>query len=1074
VIRQAGEHGGTAGTRSDSERFAYATLDALSEHVAVLDERGTVIAVNRAWREFAGANSLSPEGLGEGSNYFAACVSATGEGAADAARFAAGLRAVIGGSLNEFSLEYPCHSPTQRRWFIARATRFELEGHVRAVVTHANITKRRLAEEALRFRSHLLDTVEQAVIATDVNGTIVYWNLFAEKLYGWPAAEITGRNIIEIAPTQAAKEQAAEIMSRLAAGQSWAGEFTVRRRDGTTFQAFVTDTPIYDDKGALVGIVGVSSDVTARKLAEERLRESEERYRAIVNQAMVGVAHSDLSGRLTIVNQRYCDIMGYSESELLGMRMQNITHPDDVPLNVGLFERLVAEGAPFEIEKRSVRKDGSIIWVSNVVSAIRDREGKPQSAVAVVLDITERRRMGMLLDAQKQSLEMLVGGSPLVEVLIYLTRAVERQAEGRAVASILLLDEQGRLHNGASPSLPDAYLKAIDGIKADPEVGTCSAAAAYGTVVITPDIAADPKWQRLRHLPLELGFRAAWSMPIMARDGRVLGTFGTYFRERREPEALERQAVDILAHTAALAIERKLAEQRLTESEEQLRMLFEASRDGILVEDGETIFYANRAYARMLGYDDPDELRGRHVSSVVASEDAGRMLDYGRRRRAGGTPPAVYEFKGRCKDGSVIDLEASVSTHAVAGKTYVTTAVRDISERRHVEEALRQSEGKYRLLMEQASDGIHIYDLTGNIIETNSKLCEMLGYTRAELLLLNVEDLIAPEDLAAAPIRFDELQAGQTLLTERRLRRKDGTLLPVEISGRMIRDGVLQSIIRDISERKRAEEELHKAYDELERRVQERTAQLARANATLKVEIAERLRAEEARKELLLRLVAAQEQERQRISRELHDQMGQQLAALMMGLKTLDGNSYGRQSTLITLEQLQEITDQLSREVHTLAWGLRPPVLDDLGLHTALYNYAEEWAERSRVPVDFHSAGFEDGRLPLAYETALYRIAQEALTNVSKHSEADRVSFILEWRGDHVLAVVEDNGKGFDVEALMLPTGEGRKLGLLGMRERAALLGGTINIESEPGAGTSVFVRIPVGARGDEGGGSHG
>ncbi len=820
VSSRTDEERATGGAWRDSERFAYATLDALSEHVVVLDERGTVVAVNRAWREFAGANSLSPEGLSEGANYFDACESARGVGAADAARFAKGLRAVVAGELDEFSLEYPCHSPAERRWFIARATRFELDDEVRAVVTHANITARKLAEEATRFRSHLLDTVEQAVIATDLSGTITYWNRFAETLYGWPAAEIVGRNIIEVMLPEAMREQAVEIMSRLQEGQSWSGEMTVRRRDGTTFPAYITDAPIYDDEGAVVGFVGVSND------------------------------------------------------------------------------------------------------------------------------ITERRRTERLLDAQKQSLEMVVTGVPLAEVLTYLTRVVEQQSDGRAVASILLLDEEGRLRNGASPSLPDDYLDAIDGLKADPNVGTCSAAASTGRPVVTPDIAADPKWEGIKHPPLGLGFNSAWSMPITARDGRVLGTFGTYFRERREPVALERQVVEILARTAALAIER------------------------------------NRA-----------------------------------------------------------------------------------------EEDLRESEGKYRLLLEQASDGIHTYDLRGNFIETNLRLCEMLGYTREELLRLNVKDIIPPEDLARAPLRFDELRAGRTLITERRLLRKDGTLLPVEISGRMVQDGVLQSIIRDISERKGAERELHEAYDELERRVKARTAELARANATLKEENAERLRAEEGRKELLRRLVSAQEEERRRISRELHDQMGQQLAALMMGLKALDADSHGRQSALRTLRQLQELTDELAREVHTLAWGLRPPALDDLGLHTALSNYVEEWAERSRVPVDFHSAGFDGGRLPLSHETALYRIAQEALTNVFKHSGADRVSFILERRGDHVLVVVEDNGKGFDVEAPPVTSAKCRKLGLLGMRERAAMLGGTLDVESAHGAGTTVFVRIPVAACGDEGGG---
>ncbi|HEX7318043.1 MAG TPA: PAS domain S-box protein [Pyrinomonadaceae bacterium] len=388
----------------------------------------------------------------------------------------------------------------------------------------------------------------------------------------------------------------------------------------------------------------------------------------------------------------------------------------------------------------------------------------------------------------------------------------------------------------------------------------------------------------------------------------------------------------------------------------------------------------------------------------------------------------------------------------------------NITGRMQAEEALRQSESRYRLLLEHASDGIHTYDTRGKIIEVNSRLCEMLGYDREELLRLNVTDLVPAEELASAPIRFDRLRAGETMLTERRLLRKDGTLLPVEISGRMVHDGSLHSIIRDISERKRAEEALREAYDELESRVEERTAQLAHANETLTAEVAERQRVEEARRDLLGRLVTAQEEERRRISRELHDQMGQQLAALLMGLKTLGVESYGRRSALDTLRQLEAMTDELSREVHTLAWGLRPPALDDLGLEAALCNYVEEWAERARVPVDFHSAGFGGGRLPLTHETAVYRIAQEALTNVAKHSGADRVSFILERRGDHVLAVIEDNGGGFDVEAALPPASKGRRLGLLGMRERAALLGGTINVESAPGAGTTLFVRIPFDA----------
>ncbi|MBC5782731.1 GAF domain-containing protein [Ramlibacter sp. USB13] len=147
----------------------------------------------------------------------------------------------------------------------------------------------------------------------------------------------------------------------------------------------------------------------------------------------------------------------------------------------------------------------------------------------------------------------LHSGSPLRDVLSVLTAAVEALGKHRVVASILVLDREGLLRNGASPNLPADYLDAIDRLKPDPRVGTCAAAAATGEVVETPSFLEDARWSELRHLPMALGFAGAWSMPIK-REGRVLGTFGTYFRERRRPTAAERAAMGVLAPVAAEAI----------------------------------------------------------------------------------------------------------------------------------------------------------------------------------------------------------------------------------------------------------------------------------------------------------------------------------------------------------------------------------------------------------------------------------------------------------------------------------------------------------------------------------------
>jgi len=224
----------------------------------------------------------------------------------------------------------------------------------------------------------------------------------------------------------------------------------------------------------------------------------------------------------------------------------------------------------------------------------------------------------------------------------------------------------------------------------------------------------------------------------------------------------------------------------------------------------------------------------------------------------------------------------------------------------------------------------------------------------------------------------------------------------------------------------------------------------------------ERQIAKTAHAELRLRLVNVQEQERHRIARELHDQMGQSIVALMLGLKSLATLCEPKVQTQSQFEQLQSITTELAIDVHSLALDLRPTALDDLGLEVALSNYLDRWCTRWRVSADFHSNGFKDRRLPSHIETTIYRIAQEALTNIARHAGARNASLILEWGDDRVLAIIEDDGCGFDVDAVMKNPVKDKQLGLLGMEERVALVGGSLTIESARDAGTSVYVRVPI------------
>jgi signal transduction histidine kinase len=286
--------------------------------------------------------------------------------------------------------------------------------------------------------------------------------------------------------------------------------------------------------------------------------------------------------------------------------------------------------------------------------------------------------------------------------------------------------------------------------------------------------------------------------------------------------------------------------------------------------------------------------------------------------------------------------------------------------------------------------------------------------------------------------------------------------------------------IRYAIERKRTEEALRQAEAalqaervQLEEKVRERTTELRALNLALQAQILQRQDAEAARQLLSRRLSEAQETERGRISRELHDLLGQDLTALKLGLQNLRRQGSVPPAVGENLGKLENLAEGLMRDIHRLAWELRPSVLDDLGLNLALERYAAEWSQNTGVPVDWHT-GEDLGaqRLPHELETTLYRVAQEALTNVTRHAQAKRVSVLLERRPAYVSLIVEDDGRGFEAQTVMKVCAAQGRLGLLGMEERVRLAGGTLSIESSPGAGATVFVRLPLESAAEDSGSS--
>jgi PAS domain S-box-containing protein len=292
------------------------TLDSLSAHVAIIDETGAIVAVNKAWRDFSRANGVDPQNYAEGANYLRACDSAAGPYSEEAAPFAEGIRSVLSGQREEFELEYPCHSPSERRWFIARVTPFEGGDPPRGVVAHENITKRKLAEERLheserQFRALFENTPDPILIASDT-GEYVGANDAACDLFGVSLDELLGAKVEDFVRPAERHQTRLAWQAFLEQGEQ-EGEFALYRPGGE-----MRNLEFKAKAGFLPGRhLSVLRDVTQRKRAEKALRESEATLNSILNNLAEGVLVADTRGHVVFVNSAARSMLGVPDEEPL-------------------------------------------------------------------------------------------------------------------------------------------------------------------------------------------------------------------------------------------------------------------------------------------------------------------------------------------------------------------------------------------------------------------------------------------------------------------------------------------------------------------------------------------------------------------------------------------------------------------------------------------------------------------------------------------------------------------------------------------------------------------------------------
>jgi PAS domain S-box-containing protein len=654
----------------------------------------------------------------------------------------------------------------------------------------SNLSELKVAEESIRFQAHLLRAVEQSVIATNLDGIVIYWNHFAQKLYGWTAQEAMGRHIMELTTPEVMAEQALEIMSHLRQGESWTGEFNVQRRDGTTFPAQIINSPINDDKGTLVGIVGVSFDITERKRQEASLAALTgqiERQARVFDTTLSSITDFayifDREGRFVYANQALLDLWGLTLDEAMGKNFFDLQYPEE------LASRL-------------------------------------QQQIQQVFDTRQGLR-----------------------------------------------DETPY----TSPTGVSGYYEYI-------------------------------------------------FSPVTASDGTV----------------------EVVAGSTRDISEHKRIETALRESRERLQMAMDAAK----------IYSWEMNLA---------------TQQVEWSNNVERVIGF--------SLPSDFAASTSCIHPADREATAQLIRQAISGD--------------------EDYESEFRLVNPQSGEVVWVRGQGVSVGNAQNSSQRFVGITQN----------ITERKQAEASLRISHA-------------------------------------------------ELQKSNDELERRVTERTADLSETNDVLQAEVRERRRIEAERVELLRRVIFAQEDERCRIAREMHDQFGQGLSVLILKLAALKEEAGEQVKLREHLETLEAIANQLDADVDFLVWELRPTVLDDLGLSAALKAHVQNWSKHFDIPAELHVSGIKQERLTGEIETVLYRITQEALNNTAKHARAGKVDIILEHRDRQVSLIIEDDGVGFDGARAFDASDNG--LGLIGMRERAALVSGTVEIESHPNEGTTVFVRIPV------------
>jgi PAS domain S-box-containing protein len=474
----------------------------------------------------------------------------------------------------------------------------------------------------------------------------------------------------------------------------------------------------------------------------------------------------------------------------------------------------------------------------------------------------------------------------------------------------------------------------------------------------------------------------------------------------------------------------KKVEQAMRESEEKFSKAFHTSPDSMSITDLETGRYleVNEAHAKIFGFTREESVG--HSPLEMGILENNEALEQMRLSLKEDKRIRDYEVQVRARDGRVLTILYSAEPIELGGRPCVLRVVHDITDRKHAEEALRESERRFRSYFELASVGFAITSREMRLLAINDEYCRILGYSREELLQKTWAELTYPDDLNANKVIFEQTIAGKTdayTLTKRMIR-KDGQVINATISARCVRrpDGspdYFVSLLLDITEREQAIE-----------------------------------REQRARAEYTLQLIASQEAERERIAGELHDSLGQSLSIIKNHAQLVLLQKRLAEIARKHIETISDTTTAAIADMRRISQDLHPYQLDHLGLTAALNTLIESVGPASGIAFEKKFDGVDDA-FPRDGAANLYRLVQEGVNNILKHSQAKISRVTLDRDVHEIRLTIEDDGQGFQ------PDGNAKGMGLKNMTERARMLGGKLKLDSAPGKGARIEIIIPISPR---------